>query len=64
MSKLNTISAPSLNDSKFGDNIKTQFENINDNFQKLSNYDFTKGEKGDSIDFVDIKLAEDEELRK
>ena len=64
MSKLNTISAPSLNDSKFGDNIKTQFENINDNFQKLSNYDFTKGEKGDSIDFVDINLAEDEEIRK
>lgn len=64
MSKLNTITAPSLNDSKFGDNIKKQFENINDNFQKLSNYDFTKGEKGDSIDFVDIKLAEDEELRK
>lgn len=63
MSKLNIINAPGLNDSMFGDNIKAQFENINDNFQKLSNYDFTKGEKGDSINIVDIKLSDDDEIK-
>lgn len=52
MSNLTTIQAPKLNSSEYGNNLESQFRSINDNFMKLSNYNFTKGEDGKSIKII------------
>ena len=56
MSNLETIKAPNLLNANFGANVKQQFDNINSNFQKLSNYDFTKGEPGENIMLYQIDM--------
>ena len=53
---LHNISVPELNDSSYGTNLSEQFNHINDNFAKLSNYDFYKGKDGESTQRIDIDL--------
>lgn len=48
------IEIPNLDESKYGENLSTQFNNINNNFARLSTGDFMKGEAGDSIEFIKI----------
>lgn len=50
---LTDIVSPGLTDSNYGDSIDKQFERINYNFEKLSNVDFMKGEKGDNTYVVE-----------
>ena len=54
MSNMIDIKAPNLLNANFGANVKQQFDNINLNFQKLSNYDFTKGEPGENVMLYEI----------
>lgn len=54
---LHNIKAPNLNSATYGADIRQQFENINDNFRKLSNYDFIKGEDGKSVTPTNIDLS-------
>ena len=43
---LKTIKSPSLSDANFGERVNDTFNDINDNFTKLSSYDYIKGEEG------------------
>ena len=52
------ILAPELNDINYAKNLSGVFENINDNFEILSNVDFVKGENGSSIKLKTISLDE------
>ena len=55
MSKIITeISAPVLNDSNFGNNLKEQFENINNNFKILASAEFMKGAEGKTIKLSEV----------
>lgn len=44
------IQAPELNQTGYAQNLSETFENINKNFVTLANYDFIKGESGNSVD--------------
>lgn len=44
------IKAPELNQTEYAQNLSETFENINKNFATLANYDFIKGESGNSVD--------------
>lgn len=57
MNELKEIKAPLLNDSGYGANIHEMIQAINDNFKILSNHDFIKGDKGNSLitKTVDLK---------
>ena len=50
------IVAPELHDSNYGEKINEQFDNINRNFESLSSLPFLRGEKGDSIKLLNVKL--------
>lgn len=50
------IVAPSLTDVSYGKSIDQQFENINENFRKVGNHDFIKGQPGDSIEIENVKI--------
>lgn len=50
------ISIPELNDVKFGENLKTQFDNINNNFNILASAEFLKGVPGENIELIDIEV--------
>lgn len=52
------IEAPSLDSANYGDNIKECFENINNNFDKISNTDFLKGKQGDSVILKSYDLSQ------
>lgn len=52
---LTKIVAPTLTDVKYANNLDTAFENINDNFIKLANHDFVKGESGASVEIRDTE---------
>lgn len=43
------IQCPDINDVNFASKLRSVFETINDNFARLSNYDFIKGESGTSV---------------
>lgn len=51
------IQAPDLTQSQYGANLRQQFENIDDNFRKISNHDFIKGDTGTSIYTATIPLT-------
>lgn len=54
---LENITAPQLNSSSYGDDIDATFANIDKNFKTIGNYDFIKGQQGNSIhiEYVNIK---------
>ena len=54
-----TITAPQLTDTKYGENLDTQFNNINNNFTKLGSGAFTKGNKGDSTRAYRLSITTD-----
>lgn len=54
-----TITAPQLTDTKYGENLDTQFNNINSNFTKLGSGAFTKGDKGDSTKAYRLSITTD-----
>ena len=43
------IQCPDINDVNFASELSSVFETINDNFARLSNHDFIKGESGTSV---------------
>ena len=51
------ISAPGLEDSKYGENINAQFNNINENFAALANREFVQGPDGQGVNVVEIKFV-------
>lgn len=59
-SLLETISAPSLSSSNYGNDIEDVFANIDKNFKVVANHDFIKGENGDTIEVEYVKLNDGE----
>lgn len=60
---LKKIVAPSLNQSNYAENLSVTFDNIDKNFATLANYDFIKGESGESIRIEEVSFFnEDGEL--
>lgn len=57
---LETISAPSLSSSNYGNDIEGVFANIDKNFKVVANHDFIKGENGDTIEVEYVKLNDGE----
>jgi hypothetical protein len=55
---LKTISAPNLNDSGYGENIKTQFTNIDKNFRQIVEGEYLKGQSGDIVMLEQVNLAD------
>ena len=51
------ISAPGLGDSKYGEHINAQFNNINENFAALANREFVQGPDGQGVNVVEIKFV-------
>lgn len=52
------IKVPQLTDSKYGENLEAQFNNINSNFTKLGSGAFTKGDKGDSVNAYRLDITD------
>lgn len=50
------IKSPSLNSTTYGSDIKDVMDNINKNFEILSNHDFVKGDRGNSIHIKTVDL--------
>ena len=46
---LETISAPALSSSNYGQDIENVFANIDKNFKVVANHDFIKGENGEYL---------------
>ena len=53
---LHTIVAPNLTDSNFGQSIKTQFDNINTNFQRLVSAAYLSGQDGNDVVVKDVPI--------
>lgn len=53
---LHTIVAPNLTDSNFGQSIKTQFDNINTNFQRLVSAAYLSGQDGNDVVINDVPI--------
>lgn len=56
---LHTIVAPNLTDSNFGQSIKTQFDNINTNFQRLVSAAYLSGQDGNDVVVKDVPIYTD-----
>lgn len=56
------IDCPELDSVEFASDLETAFVNINNNFQKLSNHDFIKGDMGSSVKIVSTPIYTDGEL--
>lgn len=54
--KLKQIKAPSLTSNEYGKDIREQFENIDENFRRVSNHDYVEGKSGANINVVDLLL--------
>lgn len=54
---LKNITAPSLSSGSYGTDIDAAFANIDKNFKTIGNYDFVKGQQGNSIhiEYVNIR---------
>lgn len=50
------IDCPELDSVEFASDLETAFVNINNNFQKLSNRDFIKGDMGSSVKIVSTPI--------
>lgn len=55
---LKQIKAPSLTSTKYGKDIREQFENIDENFRRVSNHDYVEGKSGANINVTDLPLYE------
>lgn len=56
MAVIKKITAPGLNVSNYGKNIQEQFNNIDDNFQALSNADYVRGARGEGLDLIYVSI--------
>lgn len=54
--ELTKIIAPELIDSNYANSLEVVFNNINDNFIKLANREFVKGERGNTVEIKSIEL--------
>ena len=54
---LKPIAAPELTTPEYGQAVNTQFMNIKDNFEKLANRDFVKGESGQNLELIKIPIG-------
>ena len=59
MKEIKPISSPLLNSTNYGSNINEVIRNIDDNFTILSNRDFVKGDKGNSINVQTVNVIEE-----
>lgn len=50
--ELNTIKSPELTATNFGEGVAQVFNQIDENFRRVSSYDFIKGEDGRSLNIV------------
>lgn len=50
------IIAPNLDASNYAHQLNQVFTNIDNNFTKLANHDFIKGERGDSVKIQEVEL--------
>lgn len=57
MNILKPIKAPKLTFADYGSRINEVFENIDSNFTKLSNHDYIKGDKGNSLYIKTVELS-------
>lgn len=57
-----TISAPELGSPSYGDNIQTQFKNIDDNFKQIVEGEYLKGQSGDIVMLEEIDLTSDSDI--
>lgn len=53
------INAPTLNSTEYASDLSGVFNNINDNFTKLANHDFIKGDTGDSVEIITYDLTDE-----
>lgn len=56
------IKSPELGSATYGGDVNKTFENIDNNFQKLSNRDFIRGNDGDSVSVDELDLVDYPEL--
>lgn len=59
---LQKITAPSLNSVEYANKLEGVFNNIEHNFNTLSNHDFVKGENGKSLDFREIAISDKNQI--
>lgn len=57
---LHTITSPELADINYAKNLEAVFANINENFTRLANHDFIKGESGASVEIKEVQLITDD----
>jgi hypothetical protein len=56
---IETITAPDLDKTGYATSLSDVFTKINDNFVKVANHDFIKGDTGDSVEIITYNLADD-----
>ena len=54
------IEAPELTSTEYAQGLEQVFDNINNNFQTLSNHEFIKGETGNSVYVRPVSLYEND----
>lgn len=54
--ELKQIKAPSLTSTEYGKDIREQFDNIDENFRRVSNHDYIEGKSGANINVADLSL--------
>ena len=62
MKEIKSISSPQLSSSKYGSDVNEVIKNIDENFKILSNRDFVKGDKGNSINTKTIEVILDSSI--
>ena len=60
--QLKQIVAPSLHSSEYGEDIRKQFENIDDNFRMLANRAFVAGKDGSAVLYANVSLYSHDEF--
>lgn len=53
------IVSPDISDINYATNLNGVFENINNNFSRLANRDFIKGENGSSVSIKEVKFFDE-----
>lgn len=56
---LKKIVSPQLTDANFGEGVRSVFDNIDENFRKISTYDYVKGEEGQGVWMYSYDLSQD-----
>lgn len=62
--ELTKIEGLGLNSTNYGENLNVRLNNIEDNFKKITQFDYIKGAPGDSYGSRTIKLNEGDDLTK